>query len=85
MVRRKAVRTRGKFSFTRYFQKFNTGDTVSVVKERAISSSFPERIQGRTGKIKSKLGKSYVVQIKDQAKQKEYIIAPIHLKRIKTQ
>lgn len=83
MVRRKEIRTRGKFSLKKYFQKFQEGDSVAVVRERALFPNFPERIQGRTGVIEGKRGKAYIVNIKDQRKPKQYIIEPIHLKRIK--
>lgn len=84
MVRRKEIRTRGKFSFKKYFQKLKEGDYVAVVRERSISSNFPSRLQGRTGIVEGKRGKAYIVKIKDQNKPKQYIIEPIHLKKIKT-
>jgi len=82
MVRRKSVRTRGKFSMSRYFQKIESGDFVAVVKERALSRNFPDSIQGRTGKVISKRGSYFIVNILDQKKPKEYLIHPIHLKKI---
>ena len=83
MAGRKKVRTRGKIQLSRYFQELNIGDAVAVVREKAIQSRFPEKLQGRTGVVESKRGKSYVVQIKDQNKEKKFIIEPIHLKKIK--
>ena len=83
MSKRKAVRTRGKLQLSRYFQEFKKGDSVGVVKEKAIKSSFPVRLQGRTGIVEAKRGKSYIVKIKDQNKEKRFIIEPIHLKKIK--
>ena len=83
MVDRKPVRTRGKLSFRRYFQNLKEGDNVAVVEERSLHSNFPKRLQGRTGKVKGKVGKSYLVIIKDQTKEKKFIIPPIHLKKIK--
>ena len=80
---RKPIRTRGKVSFSRYFQILKEGDRVAVVNERSLHPSFPKRLQGRTGKVKGKVGKSYLVLIKDQTKEKEFIIQPIHLKKIK--
>ena len=80
---KKKVRTRGKIQFSRYFQKFQEGDNVAVVVEPSIKSSFPKRLQGRTGKIEYKRGKSYFVKIKDQKKEKRFLIEPIHLKKIK--
>jgi len=83
MVNRKSIRTRGKFQLSRYFQKFEKGDTVAVVKEVSLHPSFPERLQGRTGYIEGKKGKVYIVKIKDQTKEKKYLIEPRHLKKIK--
>jgi len=83
MVKRKAVRTRGKLRLSRYFQEFKEGDVVAVTKEKSIKSSFPVRLQGRTGVIETKRGKSYVIKMKDQNKEKQFIIEPIHLKKIK--
>ncbi len=83
MGKRKSVRTRGKLQLSRYLQEFKEGDSVAVVKEKAIKSSFPIRLQGRTGIVESKRGKSYVIKIKDQNKEKSFIIEPIHLKKIK--
>ncbi len=83
MVRRKRVRTRGKLQLSRYFQELDKGDFVAVVRERAVRFSFPERLQGRTGSIEGRRGKTYIVKIKDQSKEKKFLIEPIHLKRIK--
>ncbi|HKL23795.1 MAG TPA: 50S ribosomal protein L21e [Candidatus Nanoarchaeia archaeon] len=79
---KKNIRYRGKIQFSRFFKKFEKGDHVAVVREKAISSSFPERLQGRTGKVYAKRGRAYEVLIKDQNKEKKYLINPIHLKKI---
>lgn len=84
MVRRKKVRTRGKLQLSKYFQELKEGDKVAVVRERAIKSSFPGRMQGKTGVIEGKRGKAHLVKIKDQSKEKILLIEPIHLKKIKT-
>lgn len=83
MVKRKTIRTRGKIQLSRYFQEIKEGDCVSVVKEPSIDSNFSKRLQGRTGLVSGKRGKSCVVKIKDYNKEKTYLIAPIHLKKIK--
>jgi len=83
MSKRKSVRTRGKLQLSRYFQEFKEGDAVAVIKEKSIKSSFPLRLQGRTGVIEKKRGKAYIIKIKDQNKGKKFIIEPIHLKKIK--
>lgn len=83
MSGRKKIRTRGKLQLSRYFQELKEGDSVAIVAEPAVQSSFPSKMQGRTGKVESKRGKSYVVLIKDLNKEKRFIVEPIHLKKIK--
>ncbi len=82
MVKRKSIRSRGKLRFSKYFQKLKEGDRVAVVREPAVQSYFPERMQGRTGMIDGKRGGTYIVRIKDQEKEKKFLIAPIHLKKM---
>lgn len=83
MVKRKNVRTRGKLQLSKYFQELKEGEKVAVIRETAVPSSFPTRLQGRTGIIEGKRGKAYIVKINDQDKEKKFIIEPIHLKKIK--
>ena len=83
MVRRKKVRSRGKLQLSKYFQELKEGDAIAVVREISIKASFPKRLQGKTGVIKGKRGKSYITVIKDQNKEKTFLIEPIHLKKIK--
>jgi len=83
MVRKKKIRVKGKLQLSRYFQELNDGDFVAIVKEPSVQAKFPERIQGKTGIIEGKRGMSYIIKIKDQEKEKKFLIAPIHLKRIK--
>ena len=83
MLKRKKIRQRGKVPLMKYFQSFNSGDSVAVVRELAVQSpGFPRRIQGRTGKVVEKRGSAYVVTIYDYNKEKQYIIKPVHLKKI---
>jgi ribosomal protein L21E len=83
MSKRKSVRTRGKLQLSKYFQEFAKGDNVAVVKENAIQSKVSERLQGKTGVVEEQRGSAYVIRINDQSKEKRFIIAPIHLKKIK--
>ena len=83
MAKIKPLRTRGKLQLSRYFQELKEGESVAVVRELSINSNFPERLQGRTGKIDGKRGRNYIVKIKDQSKEKTFLIEPIHLKKIK--
>ncbi len=82
-MNRKPVRSRGKLKLSRYFQKLKKGDSAAVIIEKSINFNFPKNLQGRTGIIEEKRGKSYLVRIKDHNKEKRYLIAPIHLKKIK--
>ncbi len=82
MLKRKKPRQKGRFSFTRYFQFFNTGDSVAVVRELSIKFGYPKRLQGKTGKIIGRRGSAYEIEIKDLNKPKTYLIKPIHLKKI---
>jgi ribosomal protein L21E len=79
----KGVRTKGKLQLSRYFQELKEGDRVSVNQELSLKAGFPKRLQGRTGVVIERKGKVYNIQIKDQAKEKYFLIAPIHLKKIK--
>jgi len=83
MAGKKKVRTRGKIQLSRYFQEMKKGDFVAVVREPSVQSSFPVRIQGRTGKVEGRRGKAYMINIRDQNKEKKFLIEPIHLKKIK--
>lgn len=82
MLKHKSPRTKGKFSFTRFFQKFQPGDSVAVVVELSQPFAYSKRLQGKTGKIIEKRGSAYEVEIKDFNKPKKYLIKPIHLKKI---
>lgn len=80
--KKKKIRTKGKLRFSRAFQELKNGECVAVDIERASKFSFPEKLQGKTGFVKSKKGRAYIVNLKDCTKAKEYIINPIHLKKI---
>ncbi len=82
-MRKKPVSQKGKLSFSRYFQELNPGDFVSVIKELSVPSNFPKRLQGRTGVVEGRRGRTYIISINDQAKGKKFLIEAIHLKKIK--
>ncbi len=82
MSKGKRIRTRGKTPLSRQFQSLKKGDCVAVIREISVASSFPERLQGRTGIVAEKRGMAYVVDINDNGKEKRFIIEPVHLRRI---
>jgi ribosomal protein L21E len=79
----KGAREKGKIKLSRMFQKLEPGDRVTVFRELSESGSFPARIQGNTGVVEKKVGRAYMVKIKDLGMEKRYIIKPIHLVKIK--
>ena len=84
MTKGKKIRTRGKIPLSRQFQNLKKDDSIAIIKELSVASSFPKRLQGRTGKVIEKRGRAYVIIAKDGKKEKKFIIEPVHLKRIKT-
>lgn len=82
MVKNKTSRTRGKISFSRYFKQFKEGDSVAVTRDLSFPFPYSHRIQGRTGKVISKRGSAYYIEVKELNKPKKYLIKPIHLKKI---
>jgi ribosomal protein L21E len=83
MTKKKNIRTKGKISFSSYFKNLKENDNVAVVQEKSIPSAYPKRIIGRTGRIIGTRGTYKVVKINDGNLPKDYIIHPIHLKKIK--
>lgn len=81
---KKKIREKGKLRLSQYFQKFENGDRVAVTIEPSQITNVPKRFQGRTGEISGKKGRVYRVKIYDQNKEKEFLIEPIHLKKIKS-
>lgn len=79
---KKPSRERGKLKFSRYFQEFKEGDKVAFVREVSVPTNVPSRYQGRTGTVELRRGKAYLVRIKDQNKEKDFLIEPIHLRKI---
>jgi large subunit ribosomal protein L21e len=79
----KRIRQKGKIKLSEYFKELKIGDSVAVVNEASVPSSFPQRIVGRTGKIVGLRGRSKIIEMKDGSIKKQFIVHPIHLKRLK--
>lgn len=82
MVSGRALKNKGKVSFSRYFQTFDEGDRVALVKERGTTAHFSPRVQGKTGVILSRRGTFYLIEFKDLGKTKHLIVHPINLRRV---
>lgn len=85
MVKRKKIRERGKIRFSLAFQDLKIGDIVAVDIEKTKHPKFPKRLQGRTGIVDEKRGRAFLIKINDINKEKNFIIDPLHLKKIKIQ
>ena len=80
---RKKPRERGIHSIARALQKFEEGDSVSIVIDPAVHKGMPHiRFQGHTGKVEGKQGESYLVGINDGKKHKTLIVRSEHLRRV---
>ncbi|HLC91079.1 MAG TPA: 50S ribosomal protein L21e [Candidatus Nanoarchaeia archaeon] len=78
-----SLREKGKLSLSKYFQVFNSGETVGLkISPRVTKGRFHSRFHGLSGVVKGKKGECYEVQIKDGDKQKTVCVHPIHLKRL---
>ena len=83
-MNKKPLREKGKLKFSRHFQELKKGDKVALIRELSIPSEFPERLQGRTGVVEGRQGKVYIVKLNDMNREKTYLVAPIHLKKMET-
>ncbi len=81
-MKSKNSREKGKLKLSRYFQELKEGDMVSVDEELSLQPRFPKRLQGRTGIVVGKRGDAYLVKIRNQAKEKTFFVAPIHLRKM---
>ncbi|NOZ81777.1 MAG: 50S ribosomal protein L21e [Candidatus Micrarchaeota archaeon] len=73
---------RDKFTVTRYLQKFEIGERVSIVIDPSSQSKPFRRFYGRIGRVIGKRGRAYIVEIKDGDAIKQVITTPEHLKRV---
>ena len=82
MANGKKIREKGKLKFSEYFKQVNENDIVALKVDEGVNCSFPRRYQGRSGKVVGERGKFKIVQIKDGRKEKNFIVHPIHLKKL---
>lgn len=82
MSAHKPLRSKGKISFSSYFQKFNKGDFVALVVNAGLKTPFPPRMRGRTGVVSAKRGFSYVVDVNDLGMAKQVVVPALFLKRV---
>jgi large subunit ribosomal protein L21e len=73
-----------KRTLAKFLQELKPGDRIVVQMEPSSQRGLPHvRFYGRTGYVKEKRGRSYVVMISEMGKEKEMAVAPEHLKLLK--
>lgn len=83
MIKRKQIRRKGKIRLSEYFKSLKEGDRVAIVRELSENPKFPHQIQGRTGVVKGKRGRAFIIKIMDFDQEKTHIIPAVHLKKLK--
>lgn len=77
--RRKSERSR--INISRVMHEYKEGDRVAIILDGGQQMGMPHRrFHGRTGFIKARQGKAWVVAVKDKNMQKTVIARPEHLK-----
>ena len=71
-----------KTGITKHIREFKQGERVSIIRDRSVPTFWPKRILGLTGKITGKRGNSYIVTLNQGDKEKQFIVKPIHLKKL---
>jgi len=81
---REKLRKSTRITVNQYMKTFKEGDRVAITIESASKESMPcRRFQGLTGKVLSKRGRGYFIEITDSGKTKKVLTTPEHLKAIK--
>ena len=55
-MKSKQQNEKGKIMLSKYFQEFKAGDRIGVVRKPGLAASFPQKLEGRSGKIEQKRG-----------------------------
>ncbi|MBT3408777.1 50S ribosomal protein L21e [Candidatus Woesearchaeota archaeon] len=77
---RNDVKSRGKLSLVKFFQKFNDGDKVILkLQPNCQNGMFHRRYQGNVATVSGTQGSCYTVKLPYLGKEKELIVHPIHL------
>ena len=76
---KRPIRNKG---ISRYLQELKIGDRVGIDIDSSEHSAMPPpRFQGRTGQVKRKQGRAYVIKILDGHMPKTLIVSPAHLRK----
>jgi large subunit ribosomal protein L21e len=77
---RKKPREKGKISISKLLQTYNEGDKVCIKIDSSVHKGMPHmHYYGRTGVIREKRGRSYVVAVFTGRKTATVLVRPEHL------
>ena len=82
MLNRKTSREQGKLGLSKLYSDLNVGDKVALLRDLSFKTSFPKRMQGKTGIITEKRGDGYVVDVYDGGKLKSLTAKKINLTKL---
>jgi large subunit ribosomal protein L21e len=79
---RKNIRERGAVpQLSLLMHEYKEGDKVAIIINPSVHKGMPHRrYYGKTGVVKGKRGKSYIVEVSLQGKMKTLYIRPEHLR-----
>ena len=77
---KKTVREKGLSPISRAVQEFIEGELVNIDIDPGIQEGMPHhKFHGKTGKVISRRGRAYVIEVRDCGLMKEVIVLPEHL------
>lgn len=77
---RKAPREHGKLRLSKLLREYHPGSNVVVMIDSSVQKGMPHRrFHGKVGKVVSRRGRSYVVNVPQGDAVKEIITRPEHL------
>lgn len=80
----KNIKTKGKISLKDYLKEYSIGERVNLNLEPSIlEGQYHTRFVGKSGIVTKRQGNCYLVQIKDFDKEKQVLVHPVHMRRVK--
>lgn len=80
-TRKKLTKSGGnRGTIRKQLQSFDEGDSVLIKVDPSSHEGMPHpRFHGRIGTVVEQRGRSYVVELPDGGKEKQFTVAPAHL------
>jgi large subunit ribosomal protein L21e len=80
----KRARDRGLSPITRRFVEYEEGELANIVIDPSVHKGQPHpRFHGLTGRILSRRGRAYLLEVRTGKSLKQVIIRPEHLRKAK--